>query len=80
MAKDHINVMIDDELSIALDSYMSTNGMKKSEAVRTLMRHALTLVGTSQDAGYREGWLAARAAVLKKVEQAIHEVPSVLED
>lgn len=79
MAKQHLNVMIDDELSIALASYATTNGMKTSEAVRTLLRHALALVGSSEDAGYREGFLAARAAVLKHLQEALAELPSVLD-
>ena len=70
----HLNVLIDDELNHALRLHMDQSGLKISQAVRDLLRHALGTVSSSRDAGWHEGYTAAVAEVRKTVNIALREV------
>ena len=74
MAGYHLNVIVPLELERALRQHARDAGLSVSQATRDLLRHALGVVPTTRDAGWREGYTAASAEVSKAVQTALAEV------
>jgi len=78
MASKHLNVLLDQELFMALQNHAGAAGMTLSQATRDLLRHALAVVTSTRDAGWREGYAGAYAEVQRVVLAAIAQVSPVL--
>ena len=78
MASKHLNVLLDQELNMALENHAKAANMSLSQATRDLLRHALAVVTSTRDAGWREGYAAAYAELQKAVLHAISQVSPVL--
>lgn len=63
MASERINLLVDRELLAALATHAQQRGINLSAAVRDLLRHALGIVSSPQDAGWREGYVAGFQAM-----------------
>jgi hypothetical protein len=72
-----INVLLDRELYMALENHAAQAGLTISQATRDLLRHALGVVTSTKDAGWREGYQAAVVSVHKAVVQAISSISSI---
>jgi hypothetical protein len=80
MASHHINVLLDDELHTYLVQHAQTRGISLSAALRDLLRHGLGIVASGEDAGWREGYTAAWAAVRRAALDAVEQVSPVYPD
>lgn len=78
MPSKHLNVLLDQELYMALENHAKAAGMNISQATRDLLRHALAVVTSTRDAGWREGYAAAYSELQKAVLHAISQVTPVL--
>ena len=71
----HINLFLDPELGRALENHMAESGIdNRSAVVRDLLRHALGVVGSKREAGWREGYQAGLAEVRKTVGDALRKL------
>jgi hypothetical protein len=73
-----INVVLDPEMHRAVLLFADRQNLTVSQAVRTLLRDALRIPSSTQDAGWREGYTAAMAAVKGAMAEALSKVDSVL--
>jgi len=67
----HLNVIIDQELFNELEAYLHRRRLHMSAGVRDLLRSALKVSKTPQEAGWREGYTAAYASVQRRVNEAL---------
>ena len=72
-----LNCLIDDDLEYALVQFYEGRNITRSAGTRDLLRHALGLISDEYDAGWREGHMAAHAAVKSCVLVALGNVPPV---
>lgn len=70
----HLNVLIDKELERALRLHADQAGLQLSQAVRDLLRHALGVVSSTRDAGWREGYTRGIAEVQRTVNDALKKL------
>lgn len=77
-ASKHLNVLLDQELYMALQNHAGAAGMTLSQATRDLLRHSLAVVSTTRDAGWREGYAAAYYEVQSVVMRAVNTISPVL--
>jgi hypothetical protein len=76
VGKFHLNLVIDEELHIALLAFANRAHVNLSQAVRDLLRHALGVVSSPREAGWYEGKNEAAATVLHAVQAAIAKIPA----
>jgi hypothetical protein len=74
MASNHVNVLLDDELYFLVVQHSQQRGVTLSAALRDLLRHGIGVVASTQDAGWREGYMAAWTAVRKAAFDSIENV------
>lgn len=76
----HINATLPDDLHAKLVEYTKAHGLNTSAALRDLLRRALGVVASEQDAGWREGYIAAFQTVVNAAQVAMTNVSPVLPD
>lgn len=74
MASKHIHVVLDAELEEALRSRAEANGITVSAEARDLLRRAVGTVKTERQAGWWEGYFAAKAELYRAVGTAVTEL------
>ena len=72
----HLNLLVDPELERALKAHAKGRGMHLSAAVRDLLVHALGVVGSESEAGWREGYQRGVAEVMRTVQTALKNMPT----
>ena len=70
----HVNFMMDEELFRAIREHAEGRNITFSQALRDLLRKVMDLVGSEQEAGWREGFKAGTGDVLRALAEYLDKV------
>lgn len=70
----HIHVVLDAELEEKIRSRAERNGISVSAEARDLLRRAVGTVKTAKEAGWWEGFFAAKAEVAQAIQGALADI------
>lgn len=69
-----IHIVLDPELEEKLRARAERNGLTVSAEARDLLRRAVGTVKSEKSAGWREGFMAAKAEVARRVQEVLAEI------